>query len=306
MRTLTWSVLAVLAAAAAAFLALPQASGQDTKEKDPTLRDLDAYRLRVGDKVEILVYNGSKLTVETSAKLSVPGNGDVSMPPIGKIHLLDRTVFEVQEAVTAKFKDEGFLAVPNVTCVITDFEPRPVYLMGAVQGVVYLPVHRNMRILEVLAKAGTLGHGTADFSHVRVRRVGPDGKSFPFEVNVDDILERNQDQQNIVIFENDIIIVPRLDSASPNAADWVYVLGKVRSPGRQPIIKGRTAFTLTKLISICGDFLEFADRTKVKIIRSTPTGREQYVVDFDDIIEGKLPDFEMKPDDLVFVPENWI
>jgi protein involved in polysaccharide export with SLBB domain len=178
--------------------------------------------------------------------------------------------------------------------------------MGAVQGVVYLPVHRNMRILEVLAKAGTLGHGTADFSHVRVRRVGPDGKSFPFEVNVDDILERNQDQQNIVIFENDIIIVPRLDSASPNAADWVYVLGKVRQPGRQPIIKGRTAFTLTKLISICGDFLEFADRTKVKIIRSTPTGREQYVVDFDDIIEGKLPDFEMKPDDLVFVPENWI
>ena len=37
-----------------------------------------------------------------------------------------------------------------------------------------------------------------------------------------------------------------------------------------------------------------------------PTGREQYIVDFDDIIEGKLPDFEMKPDDLVYVPENWI
>jgi protein involved in polysaccharide export with SLBB domain len=306
MRKLSWSVAAALCAALVGALVIPPASGQDTKDKDPTLRDLDAYRLRVGDKVEILVYNGSKLTVETSAKLSVPGNGDVSMPPIGKIHLLDRTVFEVQEAVTAKFKDEGFLAVPNVTCVITDFEPRPVYLMGAVQGVVYLPVHRNMRILEVLAKAGTLGHVNADFTHVRVRRVGPDGKSFPFEVNVDDILERNQDQQNIVIFENDIIIVPRLDTANPNAADWVYVLGKVHGPGRQPIIKGRTAFTLTKLIAICGDFLEFADRTKVKIIRSTPTGREQYVVDFDDIIEGKLPDFEMKPDDLVYVPENWI
>ena len=306
MRSISWSVLAVVFAALVGALVLPAASGQDTKDKDPTLRDLDAYRLRVGDKVEILVYNGNKLTVETSAKLSVPGNGDVSMPPIGKIHLLDRTVFEVQEAVTAKFKDEGFLAVPNVTCVITDFEPRPVYLMGAVQGVVFLPVHRNMRILEVLAKAGTLGHVNADFSHVKVRRVGPDGKSFPFEVNVDDILERNQDQQNIVIFENDIIIVPRLDTANPTAADWVYVLGKVHAPGRQPIIRGRTAFTITKLIAICGDFLEFADRTKVKIIRSTAVGRQQYVVDFDDIIEGKLPDFEMQPDDLVYVPENWI
>jgi protein involved in polysaccharide export with SLBB domain len=311
MRTISWCVLALAFALFAIPSLVPQASGQD-KEKDPTLRDLDAYRLRVGDKVEIVVFNGNKLAPDVTGKMTVPGNGDVSFPPIGKIHLLDRTVFEVQEAVAQKFKDEGYLANPNVGCVITDFEPRLVFLMGAVQGQVQLPVHRNMRILEVLAKSGSLSTGFgstgggADFSHVRVRRVGPDGKSYPFEVNVDDILERNQDQQNIVIFENDIIIVPRLEAANPQSADWVYVLGKVRQPGRQPIIKGRTSFTLTKLVALCGDFQEFADRTKVKIIRMTPTGREQFVIDFDDIIEGKRPDFEMKSDDLVYVPENWI
>src|SRR4030095_5363084 len=112
--------------------------------------------------------------------------------------------------------------------------------------------------------------GAADFSHVKVRRTGADGHPFTFEVNVDDILERNQEQQNIVIFENDIIIVPRLEEANPQSADWVYVLGKVRSPGPQPIIKGRTAFTVTKLVALCGDFQEFADRAKVRIIRVTP------------------------------------
>jgi protein involved in polysaccharide export with SLBB domain len=319
MRWIHWSLLS-LCLVALATLVLPAATGQ---ERDPTLRDIDSYRLRVGDEVEIQVFNGNKLAADATRRLQVPANGDVSFPPIGKIHLLDRTVFEVQEAVAAKYKDEGYLQTPNVGCVVTQFEPRPVFLMGAVQGQVLLPVHKNIRILEVLAKAGALGQvgapmggamgtGTsgyssgADFSHVRVRRVDSTGKSFTFEVNVDDILERNQDQQNIVIFENDIIIVPMLQGANPQAADWVYVLGKVNQPGRQPIIKGRTPFTLTKLIAICGDFQNFADRTKVKIIRTTATGRVPYTIDFDDIIEGKLADFEMKPDDLVYVPENWI
>ena len=123
---------------------------------------------------------------------------------------------------------------------------------------------------------------------------------------MDDILERNQDQQNIVIFENDIIIIPRLEGATPQAADFVYVLGKVRSPGRIPLVKGRTPFTLTKLIALCGDFQEFADRTKVRIIRTTAAGRDVQTYDFDNIIEGTRPDVELKPDDLVYVKENWI
>jgi polysaccharide export outer membrane protein len=303
VRVRLWHALALVCAFAAGAATLP-ASGQD--RPDPTKRNLDSYRLRVGDKVEITVGRGNSMTAEQAKILSVPANGEVSLPPIGKIHLLDRTVFEVQEAVAQRFKDEGILANPNVGCVVLEYEPRTISLIGAVHGQVPLPVHRNMRILEVLAKAGTLGYAGADFSRVRVRRAGADGKPFTFEVNVDDILERNLEQQNIVVFENDIVIVPKLEGTNPLSAEWVYVLGKVRGPGRQPIVKGRTPFSLTKLIALCGDFQEFADRTKVRVIRSTPTGREQTIIDFDDIIEGKRPDFVLMPDDLVYVPENWI
>lgn len=302
MRPIVWSALLLAGLAAA----LPFAAGVSAQDKDPTLRNLDEYKLRVGDKVEIQVFNGSSVAAEINKVLTVPANGQVSLPPVGRIELLDRTVFEVQQEVADKFKSGGFFANPNVGCVVVEFEPRPVFLMGAIQGQVFLPIHRNMRILEVLAKAGNIPATRADFTKVRVRRFYPDGRSANFEVNVEDILERNQDQQNVVIFENDIIIVPRLETTTPQAADWVYVIGKVHTPGRQPIIKGKTAFTLTKLIAICGDFQEFADRTKIKVIRSTPTGREQFVIDFDEILDGDRPDFEMRPDDLVFVPENWI
>jgi polysaccharide export outer membrane protein len=307
MRTSTWVALAALAAAAA--LTLPSALlGQDKVEKalDPTVRDIDAYRLRVGDQIEVQVFNSGKLVAEATKTLTVPANGQVSYPPIGKVKLVGLTVDEIQEQIGKRLKEEGIFTNPTVGAIVTRFEPRSVFLMGAVQGEVLLPVHRDMRILEVLARAGKLGTQGADFSHVKVRRVGQDGTSFPIDVNVDGILEGNLDQQNVVIFENDIIIVPRLEAANPQSAEWVYVLGKVHKPGRIPYLRGRSPFTLTKLIAMCEDFQEFADRTKLKIIRTEPGGRRQFVVDFDDIISTDRADFEMKPDDLVYVPETWI
>jgi polysaccharide export outer membrane protein len=311
MRSTMWLALALAAAAAA--LTVPGALfGQDKTETktekgpDPTVRDIDAYRLRVGDQIEVQIFNSGKLIVEETKTLTVPANGQVSYRSIGKLKLVGMTVDEIQEQLAKRLKDDGIFRDATVGAVVTRFEPRSVFLMGAVQGEVFLPVHRDMRILEVLARAGKLGTKDADFSHVGVRRNGQDGTSFTVPVNVDEILDRNQDQQNIVIFENDIIIVPRLESANPQSAEWVYVLGKVHRPGRVAYLRGRSPFTLTKLIAMCEDFQEFADRTKVKIIRTEPSGRRLYTVDVDAIISTDKADFELKPDDLVYVPETWI
>jgi hypothetical protein len=60
-----------------------------------------------------------------------------------------------------------------------------------------------------------------------------------------------------------------------------------------------------RLMAICGDFQEFADRGHVKIIRQTETGKQHFVVDFDQIIDNERADFELKPDDVIFVPETF-
>ena len=85
----------------------------------------------------------------------------------------------------------------------------------------------------------------------------------------------------------------------------MYILGKVRNPGRHPVVHGRTSFTLTKLIALAGDFDEFANRSEVTVIRKTDTGRQRFIVDFDEIIEGKRPDVDLDADDLVYVPESF-
>jgi len=280
----------------------PDADAPAAARSDPAQRDLSEYRLRVGDVFDAIVYQHTDLT---RLGITVPGNGEIAFPPIGKVKLRDRTVFEVSAEIRKRLIEEDFLTDPKVDCVITTYAPRVVYLVGAVRGTVSLPVHKNVRLLEVLAMSGSLSNPAADFSHVTVRRASEGGSSYNIDISVSDILERNDEEKNIVMFEGDYVVIRQLQTATPLSSDFVYILGKVRNPGRHPIVQGRTGFTLTKAIALAGDFDEFANRSKVVVIRKTDTGRRRDVVDFDEIIEGNRPDFDLTADDLVFVPESF-
>lgn len=273
---------------------------------DPTRRDLGAYRLRVEDQVEISVYKPGSFSTDLTRQVVVPANGEISFAPLGRINLLGRTTGEVEEAVAQQLKDAQIFTNPNVGVFVTKYSPRTVSIIGAVRASVELPVYKDLRILELLSRVGGLESEGADFSRVMIRRIGADGRPFPFEVNVDKVFRELDEQQNVVVKEGDIIYVPRLEGATPTGAEFVYVLGKVRTPGRTPIIRGPYPFTLVKLISVCGDFTEFANRSKIRVIRQTATGRQTFILDFDDIIENERADFEMKADDIVSVPESFL
>jgi polysaccharide export outer membrane protein len=269
---------------------------------DPTERDLHAYTLRVGDQVDIVVFKFDSLK---QTNVVVPANGDISFMPVGKVNLLGKTVFEVEETIAQRLKDGEFVIEPHVGCIVTGYAPRNVAIIGAVSKMAPLPVHKNIRLLELLAEAGAIQQGTADYARVEVRRTSPDGKMHPIPVNVDQILQSGRNDQNIVIFEGDLIYIPRLQAATPQSAEWVYVLGQVNSPGRHPIIQGRTPFTFTKLIAIVGDFKQFAATDDVIVIRQTESGRSRIKLDFDEIIDGNEPDFILQADDLIYVPERF-
>lgn len=268
---------------------------------DPTERDFNAYRLRVGDQVDIVVFKFDSL----KQSYVVPANGDISFMPVGKVNLLGKTVFEVEETIAQRLKDGDYVTEPRVGCIVTQYAPREVAIIGAFSAMAALPVHKNFRLIDLLAHAGAIQQGAADYAHVEVRRTSPDGKTHVIPVNVEQLLKGGSEAQNIVIFEGDMIYIPRLQAATPQSAEWVYVLGQVNSPGRHPIIQGRTPFTLTKLIAIVGDFKDYADRSEVRIIRQTESGRTFFKLDFDEIIEGNEADFILQADDLVYVAERF-
>jgi hypothetical protein len=89
----------------------------------------------------------------------------------------------------------------------------------------------------------------------------------------------------------------QVDEPALAAADgeWVFVGGDVAHPGRVPFVRGRTAFTLTKLIALRG---WVGDPQTAVISRS---GSDPESVDFDAVLEGRLADPELRPGDFVRV-----
>ena len=90
----------------------------------------------------------------------------------------------------------------------------------------------------------------------------------------------------------------------------ITVVGKVGRAGTMEI-PGGEVFTVSKAILAAGGFADFANKSKVKIIRKTgpkPTDKEEIVVDVAAILEkGELQkDQEVKSGDMIIVSERLI
>ncbi|HJT42751.1 MAG TPA: polysaccharide biosynthesis/export family protein [Rhizomicrobium sp.] len=85
-----------------------------------------SYRLAMGDKIRIAVFNENNL----SGEYTVAPDGKISLPLAGDIAAAGLTVPQLQQTVTKTLRD-GFVQNPNVT--ITAIELRPYYILGEVK-----------------------------------------------------------------------------------------------------------------------------------------------------------------------------
>lgn len=84
-----------------------------------------SYRLAMGDKVRIAVFNESNL----SGEYTIGPDGKITLPLAGEIVAAGLTVPELQQTVTKTLKD-GLVQDPNVTVTAADL--RPYYILGEV------------------------------------------------------------------------------------------------------------------------------------------------------------------------------
>lgn len=82
----------------------------------------------------------------------------------------------------------------------------------------------------------------------------------------------------------------------------VSVFGQVQHPG---VFPHQQCLTLTQAISLAGGFTAVAEKNQVRVTRRDRGGsRRTFVLRVEDIAEGRAPDFEIEPDDVIFVPES--
>lgn len=256
---------------------------EDSVAQDPV------YRVGSGDLLAINVFGEEGLS---DLRVSVDGEGYVQVPFLERVSVAGRSVAEIQ----AIFK-EGFARQfrnPWVVVDVAQHRSRPVYLVGQFNkpGVVYLQGPTN------LLQAVSMASGMSDNAHLSGARLWRGGEIAAVDMNA--LLVDGRAAHNIYLESGDTIVVP---SNSDNKA---YVMGAVVRAGAVPF--SNEPMTLLKaLTQVGGPIKSTALLSQVRVIRTNSAVDGQLIlVNAKDILKGRAPDLQLQPDDIVYVPDNWI
>jgi polysaccharide export outer membrane protein len=268
----------------------------------PAPTNLTSYVLGPEDSITVRVFAADDIPDKPA---QIDNNGSVTLPMIGQVHAAGLTVEQFQANLVTAYKK--YFKDPQVTVQVNDFRSQPVSVAGNVTrpGVVQLRGNRNL--IEVIGQAGGLRADAGD-SVLITRNLSegpipvsgaytdPTGKYSVAHINIRSVMSGKNPETNIQIKPHDVITVPR--------ARLVYVLGNVGRPGGYVMTENET-MSLTQAIALAGGWNKMAALGSARILRADggPT-RQQIPANVKKIMENKAPDLQMRPDDILYIPNS--
>lgn len=256
-----------------------------------TAAPASGMRVMAGDRIAISVQGKPELGVVRD----VPPNGDLPLYRVdATINALGKTTQELETDIAKAYS--ALFEKPYVTVSLETAAARSIFLLGAVKTPGAYPVTGNERLN--LAQALALAGGTtvqSDLRGVTIQRTYPaTGKTVASPaLDVQAVYDGDQ-RDNLLVEPGDTIVVPDLQESR------VQVLGQVEKPGSVVWTRG---MTLSRAIAESGGFKRFAKKDKIQVVRH---GRESIIVNYDDVLNGKIPDLELEARDVIFVEERWL
>jgi polysaccharide export outer membrane protein len=252
-------------------------------------QDFGEYRIGPKDLLEIKVLEAPELNGERR----VADNGSISVPLLGEVSVSGLTAVEVRDRIAALLTSR-YVQRANVTVIVKDFSNKPITVIGAVARPGTLSVAGRFTLLQAISAAGGLTSGAG--RKIYILRSSDNGLSDTLEVRTSDLFESANPMWNIPIAPADVINVPA------QSAVKIYCVGEVKTPGQLTFDSG-DRISLLSAISKAGGMTDRASNT-VKIKRRGPDGKDiEITVKYGSILKGKVPDPELKPDDVIVVDE---
>ena len=193
MRLLPMILCLLLSSAAAALPGQQQTAPPPAQAAD--------YVIGLEDVLSINVWKEPELSVK---EVVVRPDGKISLPLVSDIQAKGLTPKELQNRIAERMKE--YVAAPNVTVVVLKVTSQSVSIVGQVArpGVYYLGA--PLTVLELLARAGGLKEDANAKKIAVVRNEGGRTSHFPF--NYKEVSKGQNLQQNIVLKNGDVVIVP--------------------------------------------------------------------------------------------------
>lgn len=205
----------------------------------------DGYVLGPGDVVDVTVLGRD----EFKPRVQIQTDGTLQLPYLGTVKAADLTVLQFRDKVRKALIAGGYYADPVVNVAVATYASRYVIVLGEVGSPGMVPVDRDYRLSEILARVGGPRDTGSDFLTLRKAS----GKEYKF--NLRDIATGGPDQDPLVS-PGDKIFIPK--------AETFYVYGQINRPGTYKIDAG---MTLRKALAAGGGLTSMGSEKRVKVFR---------------------------------------
>lgn len=254
LRTVTLALCVLLGFATAAAAQDPGAAAghpsspppSSAAPSTPLVSDPD-YVLGQGDVVGVMVVGSP----EFNTRSRVSNDGTVVLPLIGQIQAAGLSQAALAGKVSEALKKGGYYASPIVRVELLGIQSRYVTVLGNVGQPGLLPLDRNYRLSEIVARVGGRTAAGADF----VVLTPANGEPKKYAISN---LATGGSEEDPVVSPGDKIYIP------PAENEVVYLNGEVRSPGAYAIQKD---MTVRIALAKAGGVSENGSEKKVKLVR---------------------------------------
>jgi polysaccharide export outer membrane protein len=267
-----------------------------------TVAGIPEYRLGGGDILEISSYTGDKVTTTT---VTVDSRGRISYSFLDHLTVEGLTSSQLDELVTNKLS--AYVRNPRISVLVKEFNSKSASIIGEFSNLRNVSYGKgasgriNLRGKTFLTDLIALGGGytlDGDIKNVKLLRKGK-----AYLINLFDIIEKGDEDQNVVVDEGDVVNIPEL----PTFGERVYVLGEVNSQGIYPL---KEAQDLLAALALAGNTNRLAKEENTLIVRGYEPGKEPLVMMAD--VKSLLrkadisQNVRLRDGDLVYVPRMLI
>jgi polysaccharide biosynthesis/export protein len=208
-----------------------------------------SYLVGIGDVVEINLVGRA----DFGSRARVSTDGTILLPLVGSIKAADRTQLELAEDVRQALIKGGFYSDPVVRVEVVGISSRYATVLGAVGSPGLLPLDRDYRLSEIIARVGGRAGGGVDYVLVT-----PAAGGTPKKFWLSDLASGGPDDDPVVR-SGDKIYIPTAENES------FYISGQVNSPGAYPVTQG---MTFRKAIAKGGGLTENGSEKKLRVVRN--------------------------------------
>ncbi|MEO7189527.1 MAG: polysaccharide biosynthesis/export family protein [Vicinamibacterales bacterium] len=248
------------------------------------IASLCGVTLFAGQALDYVVGTQDVLTLavwdqpEMSGKYTVGSDGTIALPLLGRVKVMGLSVRDAENELKRRLGD-GFLKNPQLTVSIEQSRTQKVYILGEVRSPNAYPYTSSMTIVEALAQAGsTTEEASQEALVVRPREgpaTGPNAAADPELFHVDlKKLAAGDFKENVPLRGGDTIIISKVGT--------FFVLGQVKSPGRQP---AHQATTVMQALSLAGGVTDRGSQDRVRIIRTVNGKQVELKAKLSDLIQ---------------------